>query len=1692
MDPIPLFAKNKHPENHDVSCVLREVFQGVLSNPEFSKDVAKNIDRYNVENRSLKTNSARVIQLFDSTKLCMEDAGNIEDDIMVTQGIFMKEKDIVDKDEILTEHVKLKRKDVFLDLESSKVEKYGLLQRTDLLPSKPEMSMDFRMNFNMQLGSFIRSNEELPDSRKASKILDASPPTHVTDKELMDFKRTLNRLCLPSQQNDLDLYPTKLAKAERKRRHIKHATTKQQHGYEREVIFKAEPDTVTFEDYETGTTYEKILKLRNITKSIQSFVPRILPKTSFFKVELHTGSTRVAPGMCAIFSVKYCTDIYKDVQEIVIFNTYTGCDVEVQLISTRKPPKLTAFVFKSFKHFTQKFTPIEELDAHDQGRALALNSTIDCGSCLLGTKLNLNLILKNEGNYGRFFILTEDDWYLADVTAISKNMELISRAFHIHPTYFEMNTDEFVELDITFFPIDAGLEVEKLFLLCNNNTLEELEIVGDGVLFELNSITIEAEPKLQNMLNLDAHSNSCIKYGKCIPHQRQTKAIIVHNNSMVDFKYKWVIRESVSYIKGTVLKKMDPSWVTMELTLDYIAAQSTFDFPLTLECRTTETGFYSLVFTLYILDIPEASLAEDKTFYITETKAFEEDRFAPKIVNIVVGEVEIICEVVPIHLQMDPESIIIPYTLSYEEVFNQKIQIYTAGPASLECEWKPSKLKSINISPMKFTLNPLSVFICDLNIHISTYEDIQETISFVINGGLLERNCNIIAKVVKPIAKFSENLLNFGYIPKGKKIEGKDFFIENIGQESLRWEIFEFYFDHQCNTIRELKASNHLTLTCGELDKNEKCKVTYSVDNTNQQHRWLSFLVLLSSHPTLEATNSLCLITYEVVQPEIIIHTRSSQQPILYPGKLLHVNCPTFYMVCLHNVGTKLTASFIWGRPVGKQADQIIIRCLPKSGIVQPQKCIHISITLQPLATGVLDEIYVPCFVGNMDQPIMLTVLCVVDNICLNFHLPDNMGKSEKVIWPPTAIADFDSFSLGVSTSKHEMEEDSIKRDELCQKLHVLKDPITLFQTETILNNTTMVNIGDEFNKEKTLLTEEINEDNEMHFNFETSDTSFDLEGIHEKESTASVNLSLDSLKHYFGSEVVLQEHLVEYHNVPLRTPFKKTILIENLTPIGGTVSVEATNFYALNNDHTERNKTNDILAKLNIRKKDEWEESINGNFGIVVKPKPEKKLLAAHGSVEIDIWVYANTWGIYVEEILIEVNDIIPFCFSLLIQIVGIPIEFPITLNSNTDQPIVRFGSIPYLSKPCQRKLKILNFSCIPICLVWHVFLMQDTSKRKRSQKDPFNAVMDTFNFNIDQDAVEFLVTSEYYGKEDFNIFEIYPREIIINSKSTETITIILNAGHFQPNFVQANIQANLIGILHLAEEFMFQSNFYSRQAGLDILPARIKLLATLELPLLKLELVKGEKRIKAYANDIIRAQEMRYERVLVFRNVDTAPATVYMHIMEPFHVVSVRTAQTDTTERITAAIVQPGECVEVILECNIDAEEVLQYSDMLYNEKTTVFPEIPDFKQNSVTLLRYLNIHQHGLKKQITSMELIILYPKMQVSHTTVDFGTVYVGNTKKMLITLTNPTGSYVPFVIHKPITSNVVTIIPSEGAIPKATGTTPSTVILNLYFVPTECKIYQETIQILTNIPFYYFNVELTGSGTNDEKFYIEGT
>lgn len=85
------------------------------------------------------------------------------------------------------------------------------------------------------------------------------------------------------------------------------------------------------------------------------------------------------------------------------------------------------------------------------------------------------------------------------------------------------------------------------------------------------------------------------------------------------------------------------------------------------------------------------------------------------------------------------------------------------------------------------------------------------------------------------------------------------------------------------------------------------------------------------------------------------------------------------------------------------------------------------------------------------------------------------------------------------------------------------------------------------------------------------------------------------------------------------------------------------------------------------------WEKSVVPGVGIAIKVEPPHGEIHEEKSVEIDISVYANTWGIYIEEIMIEINDIAPFCLKLLIEVVGLPLEYPIALNTICASPIIR-----------------------------------------------------------------------------------------------------------------------------------------------------------------------------------------------------------------------------------------------------------------------------------------------------------------------------------------------------------------------------------------------------------------------------------
>lgn len=65
--------------------------------------------------------------------------------------------------------------------------------------------------------------------------------------------------------------------------------------------------------------------------------------------------------------------------------------------------------------------------------------------------------------------------------------------------------------------------------------------------------------------------------------------------------------------------------------------------------------------------------------------------------------------------------------------------------------------------------------------------------------------------------------------------------------------------------------------------------------------------------------------------------------------------------------------------------------------------------------------------------------------------------------------------------------------------------------------------------------------------------------------------------------------------------------------------------------------------------------------------------MIGNRGQMEIDVWVYANTWGLYLDEIVIDISGLTPFCASLLVEVIGSPITIPMAQNSIRQEPTIR-----------------------------------------------------------------------------------------------------------------------------------------------------------------------------------------------------------------------------------------------------------------------------------------------------------------------------------------------------------------------------------------------------------------------------------
>lgn len=169
--------------------------------------------------------------------------------------------------------------------------------------------------------------------------------------------------------------------------------------------------------------------------------------------------------------------------------------------------------------------------------------------------------------------------------------------------------------------------------------------------------------------------------------------------------------------------------------------------------------------------------------------------------------------------------------------------------------------------------------------------------------------------------------------------------------------------------------------------------------------------MLVKSHETETMVDSFMLVTYNVCVPKITVHTSMSNSPILCPSSLIYLGVCSFYTLCMHNTGN-VAAHFLCGDCVGDQANYLDIQISPRAGMIKPHDFVKISVSLVPLQTGLIEHVYLPCFIAKMEEPLVVTIMCAVDNVHLKILLPNSDGHYTEVLWPPNVIDEYNMQSI--------------------------------------------------------------------------------------------------------------------------------------------------------------------------------------------------------------------------------------------------------------------------------------------------------------------------------------------------------------------------------------------------------------------------------------------------------------------------------------------------------------------------------------------------------------------------------------------------------------------------------------------------------------------------------------------------------
>ncbi|XP_069683612.1 deleted in lung and esophageal cancer protein 1-like isoform X2 [Periplaneta americana] len=564
---------------------------------------------------------------------------------------------------------------------------------------------------------------------------------------------------------------------------------------------------------------------------------------------------------------------------------------------------------------------------------------------------------------------------------------------------------------------------------------------------------------------------------------------------------------------------------------------------------------------------------------------------------------------------------------------------------------------------------------------------------------------------------------------------------------------------------------------------------------------------------------------------------------------------------------------------------------------------------------------------------------------------------------------------------------------------------------------------------------------------------------------------------------------------LPCHKAIKKTFIVRNETPVLSALSFCVQN-YCAKKSARELSLLQEVEMKVAGKHPDYWKYYLPSKAGIMFLLRPTADTLNPYESKAVDVWVYANTWGTYFDHITVSIQGLLSFYIEIVAEVVGFPLMFPMNVNSLEKEPLLRFGCLANMGPPQTRRVRIRNESSIDIDFIWHVFLRHPGGV----ESQPFSLVLDMYasephNTCTNTDEVESsdfsLFLGSYYGKEDFNLFKIYPREIHVPAYGEAMFQVKL-APIVRDKDITENVHlsAVAIGYIRIAEAYREEEGQFIRPWGSNLQPVQLVLDAVIETPLLTMDLVSANLKLRVDVPTIMGAPDGTYTEqwTLTYSNETQSTLSAQVDTRKPFEVVRITTLDCRGNRLIydNFMVLESQQCAEVTVKCSLDVKDVGYGLYILEGDS----PENPLVK--SVTLKRDLVFTQKPSHvKQTVPLQVKMVYPSLNINTKHIDFSAVYVSDSKSFCLQVSNNSDFDVPITILQMFKLEEFSVRPKIAVVSARTVLGYNFTEIEVTFTPKKSKDYKEILEIKACVPGEWPKVNLVGVGTLNERFKVSG-